>query len=108
LFKNQILKGCLNENPTTQNIIQEKNLPPDERIFLGAMELLADNDKIMKTLKEMFDFAEWASFHYVRLHGVWVHKYKNQSDPSNHRSTKEIYDFYRLVKKYDSIVKKFA
>ncbi len=59
----------------------------------------------MKTLKEIFAFTEWAGQHYNRLpdydreHGCWVHKYRDKNDRRDHRTTKEIYDFYKLIKK---------
>ena len=39
-------------------------------------------------------FAEWACRSYMRLNGCWVHRYSDQRNIDNHKSTKELYDLW--------------
>jgi len=51
--------------------------------------------------KEAFKFAEWLGQHFVRLHMVWVHKYHDQRDRNNYRTTEELYERWLDNKKID-------
>lgn len=46
------------------------------------------------TSKDMYAFAEWVAYNYVRLTDFWVHKYQNQIDKNNWQSTDELFKFW--------------
>lgn len=46
------------------------------------------------TSKDMYAFAEWVAYNYVRLTDFWVHKYSNQLDKANWQSTDQLYKFW--------------
>jgi hypothetical protein len=43
---------------------------------------------------KMFLFAEWAAYNYVRLNGVWVHKYASQTNKDFWLTTEKLYEIY--------------
>ena len=36
------------------------------------------------------EFSEWAAYNYSRLHGVWVHRYKDQTNKENWLTTDQV------------------
>lgn len=41
-----------------------------------------------------FEFAEWLNMNYIRLNKVWVHKYADQRNKINWKTTEELYEFW--------------
>jgi len=41
-----------------------------------------------------FGFAEWLGRNYIRLNKVWVHRYANQRDDKNWKTTEQLYAFW--------------
>lgn len=55
-------------------------------------QLHFEEDMLTKT--EALKFAEFTGLYYVRLHKVWVHRYANQSEKENWRTTEQVYEEY--------------
>ena len=45
-----------------------------------------------------FEFAEWLGYNYIRLHGVWVHKFVSQMDKENWKTTDELFKSFEDLK----------
>jgi hypothetical protein len=41
-----------------------------------------------------FGFAEWLGRNYIRLNKVWVHRYADQRDENNWKTTEQLYAFW--------------
>lgn len=49
--------------------------------------------------EEVLSFMEWVGDNYVKLHGVWVKKYHNESDRNFYTTSEEAYKNYFRVKR---------
>lgn len=45
-------------------------------------------------IKEFFKFTEWVGLHYLRMKDVWCHKFNNQMDKENWKTTEELYKLW--------------
>lgn len=57
---------------------------------------MPENNETSPCVSDLFPFAEWAATNYIRLHGVWVHRYKSQMDKENWIETKNLYKLYKI------------
>jgi hypothetical protein len=46
----------------------------------------------LKVYKPDFKFTEWIGVNYIRLKDVWIHRYSDQRDRRNWKTTEELYD----------------
>lgn len=42
-----------------------------------------------------FEFAEWVGENYVRLNNVWVHRFSDQRDSKNWKTSEQLYDYWK-------------
>ena len=47
---------------------------------------------------DCFKFLEFVGERFVRLNGTWVHRYHDQRNPDNYRSTEQLLDMYEAYK----------
>lgn len=50
----------------------------------------------------LFEFAEWAALNYVRLNGVWCHKYAPQTNKDCWITTDKLFEVYKYKNEYSS------
>ena len=41
-----------------------------------------------------FEFAEWLGRNYIRMNKVWCHRYVDQRDEKNWKTSQQLYDFW--------------
>ena len=42
-----------------------------------------------------FEFAEWLGETHIRATEVWIHRYVNQTNKRNWKTTEELFDFWK-------------
>ncbi len=45
-----------------------------------------------------FEFTEWVGLHYLRMNKVWCHKFRDQRDKKNWKTTDELYKLFKSNK----------
>jgi len=63
--------------PTVNNLVKQL-----QSIHTRAAEIFA------------MGFAEWCGDNYVKLHGVWVHRFNSQIDSNNYKTTEQLLTLY--------------
>lgn len=55
-----------------------------------------------KTVKKSISlkFTEWLGFHYVRLNGFWCHRYRDQRNEENWKTTEELFVHFETIHKF--------
>ncbi len=49
-------------------------------------------------LQEVFEFTEWAGRNYNYTGDRWIYKYADPSSYDNYRTTREIYELWKIVR----------
>ena len=71
--------------------IHEKQPNGDYNSTIFVMSTDDCFDPYENTPNPYFKFAEWLGENYIRLHEVWVHRYNNQLDEKNYKTTEDLY-----------------
>lgn len=58
---------------------------------------MSDNDNIFIPKMDLMKFTEWVGNNYVRLGSVWCHRFKNQLDKDNHKTTNELFHIWYKI-----------
>ncbi len=81
-MKNTIIKILKNH----ESVIYEE---PDN-IPSGNYNHLSD-----ELVSSFTEFIEWVGLHYIRMNKVWCHKFRDQRDKDNWKTTQELYELFK-------------
>lgn len=72
-----------------------------EEIIVDLLDFINKRDKQLNIgfVGSSFDFVEWCGINYIRLHEVWVHRFKDQTNKDNWLTTSELQTIYNKVTK---------
>lgn len=62
-----------------------KGIWTDENSFIEGAQFMKE---------QLFEFIEWLGYHHLRLNEIWVHKYADQRDQNNWKTTEQLYQFW--------------